>query len=174
MAVNFINSDLQQQVDRLMNELFAGGVNNPMTSVEQISYLMFLKSLTEKDEELEQLQKLMGGKHNPLFEGDWANYSWRTVARLSGDQLYNTISEAFEKFHELPNLSPIGKVLFKQAHLKIYNRPTLRSVVTIIDEMDYNNTQKYDTDVKGDLYEYLLSKIAVAGTNGQFESPPVS
>ncbi|QXE88117.1 type I restriction-modification system subunit M [Geomonas nitrogeniifigens] len=171
MAVNFINSDLQQQVDRLMNELFAGGVNNPMTSVEQISYLMFLKSLTEKDEEQEQLQKLMGGKHTPLFSGGWSQYSWRTVARLSGDPLYNTLSEAFEKFHELPNLSPIGKVLFKQAHLKIYNRPTLRSVVTIIDEMDYNNTQKYDTDVKGDLYEYLLSKIAVSGTNGQFRTP---
>lgn len=171
MAVNFINSDLQQQVDRLMNELFAGGVNNPMTSVEQISYLMFLKSLTEKNEEQEQLQKLMGGTHTPLFEGEWTNYSWRTIARLSGDPLYNTLSEAFEKFHELPNLSAIGKVLFRQAHLKIYNRPTLRSVVTIIDEMDFNNTQKYDTDVKGDLYEYLLSKIAVSGTNGQFRTP---
>src|SRR4030042_1027392 len=125
MPTNFVNSDLKQKVDQLMDELWAGGVNNPMTAIEQISYLMFLKSL----------------------------------------------SEAFEKFHELPNLSPIGKVLFRQAHLKIFNRPTLRSVVSIIDGMDYNNPQKYDTDVKGDLYEYLLSKIAISGTNGQFRTP---
>lgn len=171
MSVNFINSDLRQKVDNLMDELYAGGVNNPMTSIEQISYLMFLKSLTEKDEELERLQKIMGGVYIPLFSGVWSKFSWRTVARLSGDPLYNILSEAFEKFHELPNLSQMGKILFRQAHLKIYNRPTLRSVVSIIDEMDYNNTNKYDTDVKGDLYEYLLSRIAVSGTNGQFRTP---
>lgn len=47
MPTNFINSDLRQKVDQLMDELWAGGVNNPMTAIEQISYLMFLKSLTE-------------------------------------------------------------------------------------------------------------------------------
>lgn len=171
MTLNFTNSDLRQKVDRLMDELYAGGVNNPMTSIEQISYLMFLKSLTEMDEKQEQLQKIMEHKYKPVFSNSWAKYSWRTVARLSGDPLYVTLSEAFEKFHELPNLSPIGKILFRQAHLKIFNRPTLRSVVAIIDGMDYNNTQKYDTDVKGDLYEYLLSKIAISGTNGQFRTP---
>lgn len=154
-----------------MDELWAGGVNNPMTAIEQISYLMFLKSLTEMDEKQEQLQKVMDNQYMPIFSNSWVKYSWRTVARLSGDPLYVTISEAFEKFHELPNLSQIGKVLFRQAHLKIFNRPTLRSVVSIIDSMEYNNPQKYDTDVKGDLYEYLLSKIAISGTNGQFRTP---
>lgn len=171
MPTNFINSGLKQSVDQLMNELFAGGVNNPMTSIEQITYLMFLKSLTEMDEKQEQLQKIMGNIYAPIFSNSLAKYSWRTVARLSGDPLYVTLSEAFEKFHELPNLSPMGKILFRQAHLKIFNRPTLRSVVSIIDSMDYNDSQKYDTDVKGDLYEYLLSKISISGTNGQFRTP---
>ncbi len=171
MPTNFINSGLKQSVDQLMNELFAGGVNNPMTSIEQITYLMFLKSLTEMDEKQEQLQKIMGNTYAPVFSNSLAKYSWRTVARLSGDPLYVTLSEAFEKFHELPNLSPMGKILFRQAHLKIFNRPTLRSVVSIIDSMDYNDSQKYDTDVKGDLYEYLLSKISISGTNGQFRTP---
>jgi len=171
MPTNFVNSDLKQKVDQLMDELWAGGVNNPMTAIEQISYLMFLKSLTEMDEKQEQLQKIMSNPHTPIFSNSWAKYSWRTVARLSGDPLYVALSEAFEKFYELPNLSPMGKILFRQAHLKIFNRPTLRSVVSIIEGMDYNNTQKYDTDVKGDLYEYLLSKISIAGTNGQFRTP---
>ncbi|MBI5195934.1 MAG: N-6 DNA methylase [Nitrospirae bacterium] len=171
MPTNFINSDLRQKVDQLMDELWAGGVNNPMTAIEQISYLMFLKSLTEMDEKQEQLQKIMDNPHTPIFSNSLAKYSWRIIARLSGDALYVTLSEAFEKFHELPNLSPMGKVLFRQAHLKIFNRPTLRSVVSIIDAMDYNNVREYDTDVKGDLYEYLLDKIAISGTNGQFRTP---
>lgn len=171
MALHFTNSDLKQKVDQIMNELFSGGVNNPMTAIEQISYLMFLKSLTEVDEQQAQLAKLSGKKYESVFDGHLSKYSWRVVSRLAGDELYNILAEIFEKLHELPSLSPTGKTLFKQAHLKIYNRPTLRSVVSIVDTMDYNNTEKYDTDVKGDMYEYLLNKIASAGTNGQFRTP---
>lgn len=170
MSAHFVNTDLRPKVDKLMDELYAGGVNNPMASVEQISYLMFLKSLTEFDEKQEKLTRASGKKNTPVLGGGFAKYSWRTIARLTGDELYNTLSEAFEKLQELPNLSKIGKLLFRQAHLKIYNRPTLRSVVQIIDGMDYNDTAKYDTDVKGDLYEYLLSKLNASGTNGQFRT----
>jgi len=169
--LNFVNSDLKQKADQLMDELWSGGVNIPTTSIEQVSYLMFLKSLTEMDEKHAELAKRTGSKYKMLFSNSWAKYSWRTVSRLSGDELYNTLVEAFEKFQELPNLSEMGKILFRQAHLKIYSRPTLKSVVSIIDGMDYNDPQKYDTDVKGDLYEHLLSKINTSGTNGQFRTP---
>lgn len=169
--LSFVNSDLKQKADQLMDELWSGGVNIPTTSIEQVSFLMFLKSLTEMDEKYAELARKTGSKYRMLFSNSWAKYSWRTVSRLSGDELYNTLVEAFEKFQELPNLSEMGKILFRQAHLKIYSRPTLKSVVSIIDGMDYNNPQKYDTDVKGDLYEYLLSKINTSGTNGQFRTP---
>jgi type I restriction enzyme M protein len=171
MTLQFTNSDLKQKVDQLMNELYAGGVNNPMTAVEQISYLMFIKSLTEWDEQQLRLSTLAGKKRESVFNGKLQEYSWRTISRLTGEELFNTLTDAFEHLHDLPDLSKTGKVLFRQAHLKIYNKPTLRSVVQIIDNMDYNNMQKYDIDVKGDLYEYLLSKIAVSGTNGQFRTP---
>jgi type I restriction enzyme M protein len=171
MKLQFTNSDIKQKVDQLMNELFAGGVNNPMTAIEQISYLMFLKSLTEFDEQQERISGLSGKKYESIFNGKTSKFSWRVTSRLSGDELYNTLSEIFEHLHELPKLTPTGKTLFRQAHLKIYNRPTLKSVVSIIDTMDYNNAEKYDTDVKGDMYEYLLNKIAVSGTNGQFRTP---
>lgn len=154
-----------------MDELFAGGVNNPMTSIEQISYLMFLKSLTEFDESQERIAKLSNKKYESVFNGKISKFSWRVISRLSGDELYNTLADVFENLHELPKLTATGKTLFRQAHLKIYNRPTLKSVVSIIDSMDYNNTEKYDTDVKGDMYEYLLNRIAVSGTNGQFRTP---
>lgn len=171
MTLQFTNSDLKQKVDRIMDELFAGGVNNPMTAIEQISYLMFLKSLTEFDEQQEHIANLSKKKYESIFNGKISKFSWRVISRLSGDEIYNTLSDAFENLHELPKLTPTGKTLFRQAHLKIYNRPTLKSVVSIIDTMDYNNTEKYDTDVKGDMYEYLLNRIAVSGTNGQFRTP---
>ncbi len=171
MTLQFTNSDLKQKVDRLMDELFAGGVNNPMTAIEQISYLMFLKSLTELDEQQERIAKLSGKNYESIFNGKITKFSWRVISRLAGDELYNTLSEVFEHLHELPKLSPTGKLLFRQAHLKIYNRPTLKSVVSLIDGMDFNNTERYDTDVKGDMYEYLLNRIAVSGTNGQFRTP---
>ncbi len=171
MSLHFINSDLKQKVDRIMDELFAGGVNNPMTAIEQVSYLMFLKSITEFDEQQQKISNLAGKMHESVFNGKTSKFNWRVVSRLSGDELYNTLVEAFENLHELPRLSATGKTLFRQAHLKIYNRPTLRSVVSIIDAMDYNDTTKYDTDVKGDMYEYLLNRIAVSGTNGQFRTP---
>lgn len=154
-----------------MDELFAGGVNNPMTAIEQVSYLMFLKSLTELDEHQQKIAELSGKKYESIFNGKISKFGWRVLSRLSGDELYNTLTEAFEHLHELPNLTQTGKTLFRQAHLKIYNRPTLKSVVSIIDGMDFNNTEKYDTDVKGDMYEYLLNRIAVSGTNGQFRTP---
>ena len=171
MSLQFINSDLKQKVDRIMDELFAGGVNNPMTAIEQISYLMFLKSLTEFDEHQERIAKLSKKPYESIFNGKISKFSWRVISRLSGDELYNTLSDVFEDLHQLPKLTHTGKTLFRQAHLKIYNRPTLKSVVSIIDSMDYNNPEKYDTDVKGDMYEYLLNRIAVSGTNGQFRTP---
>src|SRR3989344_8254601 len=171
MTLQFINSDLRQTVDRIMNELFSGGVNNPMTAIEQISYFMFLKSLTEYDTTQERIAKLANKTYSSVFNGKRHAYGWDVICRLSGDELYNSLSEALEHLHELRNLSETGRVLFKQAHLKIYNKPTLKSVVVTIDEMDYNNTEKYDTDAKGDMYEYLLNKIAVSGTNGQFRTP---
>src|SRR3989338_1633698 len=171
MALQFTNSDIKQKVDRIMDELFAGGVNNPMTAIEQVSYLMFLKSLTELDEHQQKIAELSGKKYDSIFNGKISKFGWRVLSRLFGDELYNTLTEAFEHLHELPNLTQTGKTLFRQAHLKIYNRPTLKSVVSIIDGMDFNNTEKYDTDVKGDMYEYLLNRIAVSGTNGQFRTP---
>lgn len=171
MTRQFTNSDIKQQVDRIMDELFAGGVNNPMTAIEQISYLMFLKSLTELDEQQQKISEISGKKYVSIFNGKISKFSWRVISRLSGDELYNTLTDVFEHLHELPNLTQTGKTLFRQAHLKIYNRPTLKSVMSIIDGMDFNNTEKYDTDVKGDMYEYLLNRIAVSGTNGQFRTP---
>ena len=162
---NFFSSGLRQKVDQLMDILWAGGVNNPMDSIEQISYLLFLRLLTEKDELLASLDK----RYNRTFSGKWARFAWGNFVTLTGDQLFNAARDAIESLYELPGLTETGKLLFNRATLKIYDRPTLRAVVQAIQQLDLAAHDGHD--FKGDMYEYLLSKLAASGTNGQFRTP---
>ncbi len=164
-GTNFFSSGLRQKVDQLMDILYAGGVNNPMDSIEQISYLLFLRLLTEKDETYATLDK----KYKRIFSGNWARYAWGNFVTLTGDNLFNAVRDAIEKLHELPGLSETGKLLFNRATLKIYDRPTLRAVVQGIHNLDLAAHNGHD--FKGDMYEYLLSKLSASGTNGQFRTP---
>ncbi len=162
---NFFSSGMRQKVDQLMDILWAGGVNNPMDSIEQISYLLFLRLLTDKDEQLAALDK----KYKRIFSGKWARFSWENFVTLNGDDLFNTVRDAIESLHELPGLSATGKLLFNRATLKIYDRPTLRAVIQGLHVLDLAAHDGHD--FKGDMYEYLLGKLAASGTNGQFRTP---
>jgi type I restriction enzyme M protein len=162
---NFFSSGLRQKIDQLMDILWSGGVNNPMDSIEQISYLLFLRLLTEKDELLAKLDK----KYQRVFSGKWARFAWDNFVTLTGDELFDAVRGAIENFHELPGLSVTGRLLFERATLKIYDRPTLRAIIQTIHGLDLSAHD--GQDLKGDMYEYLLSKLAVSGTNGQFRTP---
>jgi type I restriction enzyme M protein len=164
-GTNFFSSGLRQKVDQLMNILYAGGVNNPMDSIEQISYLLFLRLLTEKDELLATLDK----KYARIFSGKWARFAWGNFVTLTGDNLFNAVRDAIESFHKLPGLTDTGQLLFSRATLKIYDRPTLRAIVQGIHGLDLAAHDGHD--FKGDMYEYLLSKLSASGTNGQFRTP---
>jgi type I restriction enzyme M protein len=148
-----------------MDILWAGGVNNPMDSIEQISYLLFLRLLAERDEQLAQLDK----KYRKIFSGKWVRFAWGNFVVLTGDPLFDAVRSAIESLHELPGLSSTGKLLFNRATLKIYDRPALRAVIQGIHEMELD--ARNGDDLKGDMYEYLLSKISMSGTNGQFRTP---
>jgi type I restriction enzyme M protein len=165
LTSNFQNSGLRQKVDQLMDILWAGGVNNPMDSIEQLSYLIFLRLMSERDEEYAALSK----RYSRIFTGEWAKYAWGNFVTLTGDQLFDAVRSAIEKLHELPGMSETGKLLFNRATLKIYDRPTLRAVIQVINDMDL--TEHEGIDLKGDMYEYLLSKLSTSGTNGQFRTP---
>jgi type I restriction enzyme M protein len=165
---NFFSSGLRQKVDQLMDILYAGGVNNPMDSIEQISYLLFLRLLTDKDEVLSELHR-KDKKYDRVFSGKWSRFAWGNFVTLTGDNLFNAIRDAIESLHELPRLTETGKLLFNRATLKIYDRPTLRAVVQGIANLDLAAHDGHD--FKGDMYEYLLSRLAASGTNGQFRTP---
>src|SRR5437870_6787933 len=94
---NFHSSGLRQKVDQLMDILWAGGVNNPMDSIEQISYLLFLRLLTERDDLLANLDK----KYKRIFSGPWSRYAWGNFVTLTGDEMFDAVRSAIERFHEL-------------------------------------------------------------------------
>src|SRR2546421_7174457 len=98
MSTNFQSSGLRQKVDQLMNILWAGGVNNPMDSIEQISYLLFLRWLTEKDETHAVLDK----KYTRILSGKWARLAWGNFVTLAGEELFDTVRNSIESLHELP------------------------------------------------------------------------
>src|SRR3972149_9762621 len=131
-TTNFHSSGLRQKIDQLMDILWAGGVNNPMDSIEQLSYLIFLRLLSEKDDVLAAMDK----KYKRIFSGAWARVAWGNFVTLTGDELFNAIRDAIEKLHELPGMSETGKLLFSRATLKIYDRPTLRAVIQGVHELD--------------------------------------
>jgi len=162
---NFFSSGLRSKIDQLMNVLWAGGVNNPMDSIEQLSYLIFLRLLSERDDQAALIER----GYQRIFSGAWARYSWGNFVTLTGNELFDTLRGAIEKLHELPGLTSTGQELFRNATLKIYDRPTLRAVVQIVADMDLDTHN--GRDVKGDMYEYLLSKLSQSGTNGQFRTP---
>src|SRR5436190_14721849 len=87
---NFFSSGLRQRVDHLMNVLWAGGVNNPMDSIEQLSYLIFLRLLSERDEQAAHIQK----DYASVFSGPWSRYSWGNFVTLTGDELFDALRGA--------------------------------------------------------------------------------
>jgi type I restriction enzyme M protein len=161
----FFDSGLRQRVDHLMNILYSGGVNSPMDSIEQLSYLIFLRLLSERDEQA----SLLARDHERVFSGEWARYSWDNFVTLTGHELYETLRSAIERLQDLPRLTGTARELFRNARLKIYDPPTLRAVVQQIATL--NLSPRNGQDIKGDMYEYLLSKLAQSGTNGQFRTP---
>src|SRR5947209_6010261 len=113
---NFHSSGLRQKVDQLMDILWAGGVNNPMTSIEQISYLLFLRLLTEKDDQLARLDR----RYKRIFAGEWARFAWGNFVTLTGDPMFSAVRSAIESLHELPGMSSTGRLLFTRATLEIH------------------------------------------------------
>ncbi len=165
ISSNFHSSGLRQKVDQLMDILWAGGLNNPMDAIEQLSYLIFLRLLSENDDLLAGMDK----NYKRVFSGGWARYHWGNFVTLTGDELFNSVREGIEKLHELPDMSETGRLLFNRSTLKIYDRPTLRAVVQAVQALDMEAHE--GIDLKGDMYEYLLGKLSTSGTNGQFRTP---
>jgi len=162
--------DLRSRLDRVTQLLFSGGLNNPVTYIEQISYLIYLKLLDEAENSRE-LQGRLTGQHTSLFPQQAARYRWNQWRLFSGDKLLKFVrDEVFPYLASLVREEPDVAAYFQDARLQIEDPAVLKEV---IDELDQIQFARLGTDVKGDIFEYLLTYLATqeGALLGQFRTP---
>lgn len=164
-----IREEFKSKVVRLNDYLWGAGLKDPVTRIQQISFFFFLKMLEEQDIAMENEEKLTGHKHQSIFEGEHEKFRWSRWREKTGESLYRFVrDEVFPLIDELNNGHVNIRQIFHGAKLLIPDEVTLKRTVEIIDTIDFSSL---DTDVKGDLYESLLSSIESAGELGQFLTP---
>ena len=172
-----ITGPLRSKIDKLWEEFWTGGITNPLTVIEQISFLMFarLLDLRESTEE-KKWNRMHKGKPFPgvFYNAKEQRLRWEEFRHLGGDQMLVRVrDEVFPHFRKLGTKTSAdngAKNTFaeymKDATLMINKPSLLVSAVNMVHELPLTRG-----DTKGDLYEYLLSKLTTAGINGQFRTP---
>ena len=177
-----ITGELKNKVDSIWDTIWTGGITSPITVLEQITYLMFMKLLDDNQLKAEaganalgiQLKKKVFGEgicvisENPHVETEYINLRWNVFHNFEPGAMFSNVQN-----YVFPFIKQIGdgKDTAFSRYMKdtVFLIPTpkvLAKVVDGIDAMDMNNK-----DIMGDVYEYLLGKIAAAGENGQFRTP---
>lgn len=161
--------EFKNKLARLNDYLWGAGLKDPVTRIQQISFFFFLKMLEEQDIAMEKEEELTGRKHKSIFEGKCEKFRWSRWREKTGDNLYKFIrDEVFPFIEELHNGHSNIRQIFHGAKLLIPDEVTLKRTVEVVDTIEFSNL---DTDIKGDLYETLLSSIESAGELGQFLTP---
>lgn len=168
-----MNQDLRRKLDRITDILWAGGVTNPVTYIEQISYLIYLKLLDEEEADRELRARLTGSKGNGngklLFPKQSERYRWSKWRFKSGMELRDFLrDEVFPYMASLVKEEPQIAEYFRDAVLEIADPNVLKQVMDELDSIDF---RKLGTDVKGDIFEYLLTHLGQSALNGQFRTP---
>ncbi len=164
-----MDHSLRRKLDRITDILWAGGVTNPVTYIDQISYLIYLKLLDEEEANRELRARLSAGNGARLFPLQAERYRWSKWRFKSGNDLRDFVrDEVFPYMASLVKDEPQVAGYFRDAVLEITDPNVLKQV---IDELDGIEFQKLGPDVKGDVFEYLLTHLGQSALNGQFRTP---
>ena len=155
-------------IDRIWTNFWEGGVTNPLTVIEQITYLLFIKGLDDIDIAHEKSDHMLGIKTKRIFDEKHQECRWSIFKNYPAEKMYKIVGEdVFPFIKSLGNNKNSGYAKYMEDAIFIIPTPImLQRVVTAIDKLKMK-----DRDTKGDVYEYLLSKLSTAGTNGQFRTP---
>lgn len=164
-----ITGEVKNKVDKIWETFWTGGITNPLTVIEQFTYLLFIKGLDEVETTKEKEAEFLGLDYEGLFPKDKQHLRWHRFKQLgSPEEMYEVVSkEVFPFIKELHGTDESAYT--KYMGDAMFMIPTANMLAKIVDGID--NIPMKDRDTQGDLYEYLLSKIATAGTNGQFRTP---
>ncbi len=162
-----ITGELKSKIDRVWDAFWSGGISNPLEVIEQITYLLFIRRLDDIQTLAEKKARVTGGAiENPVFLPGQAPLRWSRFKNASPEVMHRTIAE-----NVFPFLRSLGDGTTYSQHMQDarFTIPTPALLSKVVDMLD--DIPMADRDTNGDLYEYMLSKIASAGTNGQFRTP---
>lgn len=166
-----ITGELKSKIDRVWDAFWTGGISNPLTVIEQITYLLFIKQLDEvhtlRERKANRFSKEI---EKPIFPSDTDSQilRWSKFKDLDPEKMYEVISTKVFPFIKTLNGNG-GNTYSKYMKDATFMIPTPRLLDQVVTML--NDIPMEDRDTKGDLYEYLLSKLTTAGKNGQFRTP---
>jgi type I restriction enzyme M protein len=179
-----LTGELRNQIDGIWNDFWSGGLSNPLQVIEQITYLIFIKRLDEMQELEERKATTLGvtlerrlfpegydGRGKPGMKDDpgepYENLRWSRFKHFEPRRMFEVVDEhVFPFIRELNGQGSAYARHMRDARFQIPSAALLDKVVQKLDKLDMG-----DRDTKGDVYEYMLAKIATAGQNGQFRTP---
>lgn len=177
-----LSAEIKSKIDRLWNNFWSGGISNPLTVIEQISYLLFIKRLDDIDNAKAKRANRMEVPYTSLFKElneklvadnkstedfDYELLKWSEFQHLDVNEMFDVVSQkVFPAIKMLGGAESSFTAEMKDAVFMIPKPSLLQESVRLIEGINMD-----DSDTKGDLYEYLLSKLATSGVNGQFRTP---
>lgn len=168
-----ITGELRNKVDRIWETFWTGGITNPLTVIEQFTYLLFIKGLDDNEKKKEKDAELLGIPHeHPLFPEDQPELRWTSFSNMGPEEMFEVVSQkVFPFIKSMGDKDSAYATHLKDAVFVIPTPSLLSRVVAGINELPQATSGERENDTLGDLYEYLLSKLQSSGTNGQFRTP---
>jgi type I restriction enzyme M protein len=184
---NMITGEIKNKIDQIWDTFFVAGITNPITVLEQMTYIFFMKMLDDKQLQEEENARDWGAEvQNPTFPAGqlwinpeavsdeekagvpYENLRWHVFKNFGSDNMFKIVRQSVFEFikHIGTGEESAYSRYMKSAIFLIPNARTLSKIVDGVDALDMNNR-----DAMGDVYEYILGKMAASGTNGQFRTP---
>src|SRR3989338_6733554 len=163
-----LHSELKSKIRKPWDKFWSGGISNPLQAIEQISYLIFMKKLEDKDVLDEQNATLKGIKFKSIFEGH-KGCRWSVWSEYPSDKILAHVRDfVFPFMRNLGGNNSHYNNYMKDATFSLPTASLLIEAVNIINDL---HIKEQNQDTQGDIYEYLLSELTTAGKNGQFRTP---
>lgn len=191
-----VTGAIKNKVDKIWTDIWAGGITNPLTVIEQLTYLMFIRSLDEKELATEEFESMAGEKMEHIFPASEAGQSmrWSRFKDKDSREIFLTMQQRVfpaikkMKYGRLPDFDENGELVeieddptrpdegntafaryMDDAMFLIPTPQVLQKIITGLEDLYTHDIA--DLDMQGDLYEYMLLKLSSAGKNGQFRTP---
>ena len=165
-----ITGELKSQIDKVWEAFWTGGLSNPLTVIEQMTYLLFIRRLDELQTQREHKANLLKKPiEEPIYLENEYELRWGRFKDIDPELMFRLFTKENGVFDFLRNVGNRSAAFSKFMKGATFMIPTPRLLAQVVEML--SNVDMTDRDTKGDVYEYLLGKIASAGRNGQFRTP---